>query len=824
MKFTQMLIQSSDRFRWLSAITSLIILSIILSACDVTGWIDSLPGNPTDSPQVILPSEPPANEPAENQQADITFQVQVPDDTPSDAVVYLSIVDEVTGLALNSDLYPMAYDEEASGLDLVVYSLTLPFPVDSIVKYRYERQSEAIRVLEHVADGSPVRYRLLHATETMNVTDIVSRWTDTFFEYPRGRIMGQASDVDTGQPIPNLLITAGGSQTLTAADGSFVIENLPPGLHNLVGYAMDGSYQTFQQGAQIAADSTTPTPITLKSTQFVEVQFQVTVPPGTPPLIPLRMAGNLTQLGNTFGNLDGGISVQATNTPILQAMPGGKYNLTVSLPIGADVRYKYTLGDGFWNAEHTKDGDFQVRQLLVKPESTIIEDVIESWFTGESTYLQFDVSVPPDTPSEDYVSIQFNPLFGWMPSFPMWQLGENRWAYLLYSPLNLPGGVSYRYCRSDQCGKADDLATPGESATGRPIDVATLPKAVKDEVIAWVNLDVEPVDFPVPETAVTARPVFTTGVELLPDYHPSWKNLLPDTLDAIQGLNASSLVLSSTWTAIDNDPTSLQIIPGQDATWPDLLDMAGKAQQRGMQIMIYPELRFPDGMQEWWHSAPRDFAWWVTWFDRYQSFVLHHAHLAAQTKAAALILGGESVSPALPGGLLADGSPAGSPGDTEQRWRELIAQARSIYPGPLYWALPFDTQGNQVLQAPDFIDAFDQVYLLWSAAWSTDPVIPLVDQEAEIVKLLDTIILPLQQEVERPFVLAVSVPSIDLQAQYDHYNLLLNAAGAREWISGFVSRGYYPPVRLQDDTSSIHGKPAEAAVRHWFSGWGSQPP
>jgi len=49
----------------------------------------------------------------------------------------------------------------------------------------------------------------------------------------------------------------------------------------------------------------------------------------------------------------------------------------------------------------------------------------------------------------------------------MWHLGEQRWAYILFSPLNVPGNISYRYCRAGQCGTADDIATPGLYGQGR---------------------------------------------------------------------------------------------------------------------------------------------------------------------------------------------------------------------------------------------------------------------------------------------------------------------------------------------------------------------
>jgi len=179
------------------------------------------------------------------------------------------------------------------------------------------------------------------------VEDVVSRWTDTIYESPSGRIIGNASDAASGSPIPNLLVAAGGAQTLTAADGSFVLEGLPPGIHNLVGYALDGSHQTFQQGARVASESTTPAELKLNPAEFVKVTFVLRAPEETPPVVPLRLAGNLYSLGNTFANLTGGMNSLAANMPVMEQLPDGRYTLTLSLPAGADVRYKYTLGMDF---------------------------------------------------------------------------------------------------------------------------------------------------------------------------------------------------------------------------------------------------------------------------------------------------------------------------------------------------------------------------------------------------------------------------------------------------------------------------------------------
>ncbi len=57
---------------------------------------------------------------------------------------------------------------------------------------------------------------------------------------------------------------------------------------------------------------------------------------------------------------------------------------------------------------------------------------------------------------------------------------------------------------------------------------------------------------------------------------------------------------------------------------------------------------------------------------------------------------------------------------------------------------------------------------------------------------------------------------LDLMEQVDAYNALLSAVNQRNWISGVVSRGYYPPAALRDKSLSVHGKPAGDLLSFWF--------
>jgi hypothetical protein len=62
----------------------------------------------------------------------------------------------------------------------------------------------------------------------------------------------------------------------------------------------------------------------------------------------------------------------------------------------------------------------------------------------------------------------------------------------------------------------------------------------------------------------------------------------------------------------------------------------------------------------------------------------------------------------------------------------------------------------------------------------------------------------------------ITTVNLDLQQQVDIYDAMFNAINTRNWVSGFVSRGYFPPVALQDKSASIHGKPTSDLLWYWF--------
>jgi hypothetical protein len=236
-----------------------------------------------------------------------------------------------------------------------------------------------------------------------------------------------------------------------------------------------------------------------------------------------------------------------------------------------------------------------------------------------------------------------------------------------------------------------------------------------------------------------------------------------------------------------------------------------EAQKTGLDVALKPVPLFAIEANEWWLSAPRNSVWWQVWFEQYRAFTLHHADLASSSGASALILGGEWLAPALPGGTLPDGTPSGVPADAETRWSNLLGEIRNRYPGKLLWAMPHTT----ILAPPPFLSAVDQVYV-------TLDILPGQSIEESLGTDLDSWLdksLSSFQIIEgKPVILALSsFSSPDLQKQVDSYNTMLSAINQRDWIDGFISRGYYPPVETQDQGPSVHGKPTSELLKMWFS-------
>jgi len=812
-------------------IACMCLLAFASSGCSLS--LAKLPGLPaagTSAPVSIVATA------TSLPRAQSVFIAQLPEPLADGEALALALLDEVTGLALNAQLYPMQQ------INPVTYSATLALPHRAIVRYRYVRLSSAQFAEDTALDGS-IRYRLYSAIGPAEIRDVISSWSDRSNPVETGSIQGRILNADTGAPIPDILVTAGGQRSFSDSAGRFNLQGLGTGTHNLVAYAIDGTYETFQQGATVAAGLNTAVDIRLRAAPLVKMTFIVSAPRDVQGA-PVRLAGNLVELGNTFADLRGGVSTIPERMPVMALLPDGRYSATVSLPAGAYVEYKYTLGDGFWNAERTSQGAFRLRDLVVPGQDALIQDTVDTWSSASSSAILFEVSVPSNTPVQDIVSIQFN-AYGWTEPIPMWPLGGNRWAYKLYDPTKTLGNLHYRYCRDSQCDSADDASTAGEGSQGRTVETSLLAQNIQDTVSEWAWLgETEPGTLV--GTDIGSRPTgFVAGVELQDGYQPSWTYYNPQAVQGVQALGANWIVFTPGWTYTDAEPLVFGLEPEREPFWLDATIMISQARAANLNVAIFPTARFAGAPDDFWSGSARDSSWWQSWFEHYRAFAVHHADLATQTGSQALILGGDWLEPALPGGGLANGSSSGVPADADLRWRAILTEVRLHFSGEVWWALPFEVgiSSNPIA----FLGETDGIYILWDAPLGQSEATSKSELADEAGRLLDAEVAPLQPIVDKPILLALAYPStqgvrggcpgqadtclpwqafnqpssaptgaVDLTAQGDLYEAVLNAVNSRPYISGIISRGFYPPTLLQDHSASIHGKPAADLLWYWF--------
>ncbi len=767
------------------------------------------------------------------QKAEVLLEAVLPSALPAETKMQLEVLDDVTGLPYNPTRIDMIQKDERT------YYAKTTFSVGSIVKYRYLKTSQS-STAEYTSTGEPVRFRALKVTGPLVLYDTIAAWQDEPYLGNIGRIRGQLTDSVDNTPLPNLLVTAEGIQTLTASDGSFVIEGLTPGTHNLVVFALDGTYEEFQQSALIAENATTPVQISLVKRPLVDVTFEVELPSATDINTGLRIATNFYSLGNLYADTYAGVSALAADLPVLQTNSNGIFSLKLSLPAGSYLNYKFTLGDGFWNGELNPDGSFRVRELIVPNKAITVKSIVASLHPENSAPVTFKVVVPSETPVEDSVSLQLNP-YQWTAPLPMAKLDAQTWSYTLYNPQSYFGEIAFRYCRNTAC----DLTSEVEPAAGtqpRTFTPNAIAQSVQSTVAQWQSLN--PSTGPTSVTTEVAgtppRTDLLTGYEIDPAGAVSSRSFEQTTYASIAATGANWLILDPTWTVSGSKLPVLAPIPGSDLLWSDVLSSALKVQQACLALAIFPRINYPVDGTTYWNTAPTNQGWWQTWFDAYHRFVIQNADAATLSGASAIILGDPGMSSTMQNTVLPDGTPANTPVDEQAQWIQLVKDVRARYSGAIIGVLDLQTPGEEI---PAWLNEVDALYIIIRPEISAEAMTSFSAILSEAGAYLDNVVQPVATRFNKPVIIGLNVQStsdaylgcsaaevnclvdqtpagsatnISLDTQAKIYNAFVMGTGSRTWIGGFFSRGYQSAGSLQDNSDSVHGKPANDVLWYWY--------
>ena len=678
------------------------------------------------------------------------------------------------------------------------------------------------------------------------IDDVIAAWSDAPFEGRTGRIIGQVLDASTGKGLPEIAVSAGGLITFSDGEGKFRLDDLPTGLHNIALFSPDGAFRSAQQAAQVAAEATTPVEFSLHAATPVHITFQLTVPPGYDPNTQVHLAGNISQLGNRFVDLLGNIRTSTVHMPTLVQVDPTNYLAVLTLYSGTDLRYKYTLGDGLWNAERDEAGHFVTRQVIIPEQETTLRDTVMSWNSSEDSSIHFFVEVPENTPPGEGVSLQLKP-GSWFEPLPMRQIAPHEWTYELFGPLKFAGDVEYRYCRNLQCSSADDADTAGPTSTGRALDLEQGSREVHDQVFAWKWLDTDPPPPTIKSQSITPRQGFEAGVDFLPGYTPTWKSSMPDSIQNLHSLGANAITLAPRWMVTQQNPIPLiSFDPARAPFKEELGDWVKKGRDLNMKVNLRPTISVETGnMESWWTGTKRDSVWWNLWFEEYRSYLLTFAQYADEMGVAKLIINTQDIAPSLPSGQLPDGSSSGVPNDSGSRWEALILEIRERFSGRL--SVEVVLQADK-LELPPFVELMDEISIYWRIPLARGDSTDLNSLKTTADQTLDWLLV--QPDLQgKPVTLSVEYLSIegsvescppapdgscrdpdsfasgrevdpdlevDLLAQVEAINAVFLAAFEQPEITGLYVRGYNPTAILYDKSASIYKKPAQDLMQYFY--------
>ena len=760
--------------------------------------------------------------------AETVFEVLLPSPLAADEQLILEILDEVTGIALNPERFKM------STSDGIVYSARLPLLEESVIRYRYVKSGENI-IIEKDIFGDQIHYRLVRIRNASKIKDYLANWGEGAGQVKSGELSGYIYDNKTESPLGEILVVVNGMQTYTSNNGYYKFESLPLGEFHLTALHINGEYEPFQQNAVIAENSITPASFGMDPAKLVNVTFSVTLPVDTNNNAVIRLLGNIYSLGNTFSDLSNGGSVFANRAPILQPQGDGKFSITQKLPSGTDLRYKYSMGDGFINAEHDSKNEFISRQLIVPSEDITIEDEVITWASKKTAAIVFNVSVPESTPASDFVSIQLNP-YMWLEPIPMWKLGKNQWTYTLYSPLEYFENSQYRFCRNNQCGLADDDMTKGANAPGYQLGLLEERSlTINYQINNWFGLQpdeytIQPANFPADNS------IQVKGILLESSLNSKGLSNFENSLVNIGVSGANWLFLSPSWSFQANVNQTIGLNPGKNLVANDLVEIKDKTGEAGMGLAIYPQIKTNVPLNNYWTSSDLSFNWWQRWFDQYERFILNYADFCESHGIRTLIIGGSKVSAAFPGGILPNGNPSNVPYNIPDRWSLLLEKIRSRFSGQIGFALPYSPDASGY---PPFISSVDFLLLEFDTSLSTSTNPTVEDLTENFNSLLDNNINKLYAAYQKPVILGInyfsvdgtasacngtnsncSVPDanpIDVSEQADVYQAILKSSIAKTWLLGIVSMDYNPSVSVKDASASINGKPAFKVLTYYFN-------
>jgi len=487
----------------------MLVLVTVLAGCGVNEPRE--PGSASQEPQDIKAS-------SEEDKSDVSEDGKdVIQPLPRQRVTFTVLLPAELPTGVQLQLAPLTFLEYGPGQEEPIamervgprrWQLTLELVSGSLFRYRYGRSDldpweKREDGWERRGDGRHVVQRVLYVDPQLTeVTETIAGWPGQVTA-ALGNLTGRVVDSQTGAPIAEATVYAGGMGVETRYDGSFTLYRLPLGQHQVTVVVPDGSYHYATASAELQTGEEGSLDFSLQPAAEVPVTFLVEVPADTPPENRVTILGSVPQLEaryyrpepvwSGFLDIPSGIA-----QPVLEKVDDTHWRLTTTLHQGMYVEYLYMSGGNEeWAPPSPEGPDIWApnRRALLVPRTAkgpiTFKDRVMAWHTPHMVKVTFEVRVPVNTPATDVVHLSLaNP---WL---PMTRVEPGLWRLSYWFS---PGEeIRYGYGRGGLYGAGINAweVTPSgvREETARRLVIPDGDSIQQDTVARWATLPPAPAE------------------------------------------------------------------------------------------------------------------------------------------------------------------------------------------------------------------------------------------------------------------------------------------------------------------------------------------
>jgi hypothetical protein len=300
------------------------------------------------------------------------------------------------------------------------------------------------------------------------------------------------------------------------------------------------------------------------------------------------------------------------------------------------------------------------------------------------------------------------------------------------------------------------------------------------------------------------------------DAYSGW--LAKQSLKNLKKTNARWVSLLVTGYQDNVNSTYIDCNSAYTPTDDSIIQIITYAHQLGLKVMLKPHVDLLNAPNPWRGQIGQSFneAAWQQWFNSYRQFILHYAQMAAQTGVEQFCIGCEL-----------DGTVR-----RVQDWRQVIAEIREIYSGPLVYA------DDQLESNPEAVSFWDALDLIGQDLYPTltTKINPSVSDLGYGWRRLLLKIKALSEKWGKPVLITEigyrsvrggaqnpwdwqKTGPVDLVVQRKCYEAALRMVAGQIYIAGMFWWQWFPDPAIggPNDTSyTPYGKPAERVLRLRF--------